>query len=435
MEIEIPNGWVPRPYQQQLWDYLESGGKRACAVWHRRAGKDAVCLNWTATAAVQKPANYWHLLPQANQARKAIWDAVNPTTGQRLIDQAFPKEIRELTRENEMMIRLKNGATWQVGGSDNYDALVGSPPYGIVYSEWALSDPRSWDYIRPILAENGGWALFITTPRGNNHAKRTLDTARLEKDWFGQILTVDETKAIKREVLDQDLRELIRMHGDQEGQAIYNQEYYCSFEAPVSGSYYGQWLDKAEKEKRITRVPYEPNLPVDTAWDLGIDDAMAIWFIQQVGQEIHLIDYLEDSGEGLQHYAKELQARPYVYGNHYGPHDIEVRELGTGKSRKEVAASLGIQFTVAPKLEVADGIQAVRDLLPRCWVDSEKCQRGLDALLSYHKDWDEKREVYRNQPVHDWASHGADALRTFATAKPPSVGWKSLPKQQVVRWT
>lgn len=418
-----------------LWAYLENGGKRACAVWHRRAGKDAVCLNWTATAAVQKPANYWHLLPQANQARKAIWDAVNPTTGQRLIDQAFPKEIRELTRENEMMIRLKNGATWQVGGSDNYDALVGSPPFGIVYSEWALSDPRSWDYIRPILAENGGWALFITTPRGNNHARRTYETASCEKDWFGQILTVDDTQAIKREVLDQDLREMIREHGDQEGNAIFKQEYYCSFEAPVSGSYYGQWLDKAEAEKRITKVPYEPNLPVDTAWDLGIDDAMAIWFIQQVGKEIHLIDYLEDSGEGLQHYAKELQAKPYVYGSHFGPHDIEVRELGTGKSRKEVAESLGIRFTTAPKLEVADGIQAVRDLLPRIWIDREKCARGLDALLSYHKDWDEKREVFRNQPVHDWASHGADALRTFATAKPASVGWKELPKQQVVRWT
>lgn len=418
-----------------LWSYLENGGKRACAVWHRRAGKDAVCLNWTATAAVQKPANYWHLLPQANQARKAIWDAVNPTTGQRLIDQAFPKEIRELTRENEMMIRLKNGATWQVGGSDNYDALVGSPPYGIVYSEWALSDPRSWDYIRPILAENGGWSLFITTPRGNNHAKRTLDTAMLEKGWFGEILTVDQTQAIKREVLDQDLRELIRMHGDQEGQAIYNQEYYCSFEAPVSGSYYGQWLDKAEQEKRITKVPYEPQLPVDTAWDLGIDDAMAIWFIQQVGQEIHFIDYVEDSGEGLQHYAKLLQSKSYVYGNHYGPHDIEVRELGTGKSRKEVAASLGISFTVAPKLEVADGIQAVRDLLSKAWFDRDKCQRGLDALLSYHKDWDDKRETYKNQPTHDWSSHAADAARTYATAKPPSVGWKPLPKQPVVRWT
>jgi hypothetical protein len=178
VEINIPYNWKPRSYQRKLWNYLASGGKRAVALWHRRAGKDDVCLHWAAVSVMEKPATYWHMLPEAAQARKAIWEAVNPHTGIRRIDEAFPHEIRETTREQEMMIKFKNGATWQVVGSDNYNSLIGSPPYGVIYSEWSVGDPSSWAYLRPILAENGGWAMFIYTARGKNHGYSMYNIAK-----------------------------------------------------------------------------------------------------------------------------------------------------------------------------------------------------------------------------------------------------------------
>lgn len=375
-----------------------------------------MCLNWAAVSGIQKPATYWHMLPKANQARKAIWEAVNPHTGIRLIDQAFPHEIRETTRENEMLLRLKNGATWQVVGSDNFNALVGSPPLGVVFSEWALCDPQAWSYIRPILAENDGWALFITTPRGKNHAYRMQNAAMLDSSWFGQRLTVEDTHAIDRSILDQELKELIALHGDEEGRALFQQEYYCSFEAPLSGSYFGALLARADGEKRIGTVPYDPSLRVHTAWDLGIDDMMSIWFVQTRGPEIRWIDYYQNNGEGLAHYINVLQTKPYVYGNHYAPHDIKVRELGTGKSRLEVAGNLGLKFTVAPDMSLPDGIEALRSVLATSWFDSEKTAVGLDALRNYRREWDDTNKTYQSHPLHDWSSHATDAARTFAVA-------------------
>lgn len=418
-ELLLPNNWTPRPYQRQAWDYLENGGKRVSLIWHRRAGKDSMCLNWTATAAIQRPATYWHMLPKANQARKAVWEAVNPHTGIRLIDQAFPLAIRETTRENEMLLRLKNGATWQVVGSDNFNALVGSPPLGIVFSEWALCDPTAWSYLRMILAENGGWALFITTPRGKNHAHRLHLAAKNDPAWFDQVLTVNDTKAIGKDILDQERKELVDLHGDEEGNAMFNQEYLCSFEAPLSGSYYGAILAKADTEKRIGNFPYDPALKVHTAWDLGIDDSTAIWFIQVRGPEVRWIDYYQNNGEGLAHYANVLQARKYVYGTHWAPHDIKVRELGTGKSRLETAAGLGLNFTVAPDTGLADGIEATRNILATSYFNEPKVAVGLDALRNYRREWDEDNKVYKNHPLHDWTSHAADAGRIFAQSYTP----------------
>src|SRR5215475_7704425 len=176
-------GWQPRAYQRKLWDYLERGGKRAVAIWHRRAGKDEICLHWAAVAAHQRVGVYWHMLPEQAQARKAIWDAVNPWTGQRRINEAFPRELRESTRETDMAIRFRSGSLWELVGSDNYNSLVGSPPIGVVFSEYALADPSAWGYLRPILAENGGWSLFITTPRGRNHASTFYEAARADDTW------------------------------------------------------------------------------------------------------------------------------------------------------------------------------------------------------------------------------------------------------------
>ena len=405
-EVTLPNAWTPRRHQRRLWDYLENGGRRAVAVWHRRAGKDSTAINWTAVAAHQRIGTYWHMLPTANQGRMVVWEG-RDGAGRRLIDQAFPPALRAAERNDRMTMELRCGSVWQVVGSDNYDRLVGANPIGVVFSEWSLTDPRAWDYVRPILAENGGWAVFVYTPRGKNHSFELFDIARHRGDWFAEQLSVADTGVLSPATISEE-----RASGMSE--ALIQQEYYCSFEAANEGSYYGKLLEQAEQAGRMTKVPCQPELAVDTWWDLGIGDSTAIWFSQRAGLEQHLIDYYECSGEGLAHFAKLLQDRGYVYGSHWAPHDIAARELGTGKSRLEVARGLGLHFKVAPRLPVEDGVEAVRNLLPRCWFDAEKCRQGLRALKSYHRDFNAQRQTYLPHPVHDWASHGADAFRTGA---------------------
>jgi hypothetical protein len=404
--IRLPNDWAPRPYQQPVWQYLQGGGRRAVCCWHRRAGKDSLALNWTARAAFERTGTFFHLLPELKHARKVIWDGID-RKGRRMIDQAFPPEIRESTHDQEMRIRLANGSVWQAVGSDNFDSLVGTNPLGVVFSEYALSNPAAWDFLRPILAENEGWALFISTPRGENHFADLYKTAKGQEGWFAELLTVEDTGAISRQAVEDE-----RAAGMPD--AMIRQEFYCSFQAGVAGAYYGDYLEEATAEGRICRVMHEPDLEVFTAWDLGIDDATVIWFFQLVRNEIHVIDYYENSGVGLEHYAKWLSERPYVYGGHHLPHDVNVTELGTGRSRLQVLNGLGIRGHVVPRLSIEDGIQAVRSILPRCWFDEERCARGIKALRNYRTEYDERAGTFRGRPYHDWTSHAADAFRYLA---------------------
>jgi phage terminase large subunit len=229
--------------------------------------------------------------------------------------------------------------------------------------------------------------------------------------WFSQVLTVNDTKVIPQAVLDQEREEIIIKDGND---ALYQQEYMCSFKVPIAGAYYGTLMMQAREQKRIGFVPYDESMPVDTWWDLGVGDSTAIWFVQCIGKEIRLIDHYETSGEGLPHYIRKLQEKGYIYGRHIAPHDIQVREFSTGKSRYEVAQSLGISFEIAPKLSLEDGIDAVRIILPRCWFDEEKTRRGTNALITYHKAFDEKNKIYKDRPEHDWSSHSCDAFRMGA---------------------
>ena len=362
-----------------------------------------------------------YVLPTLVMGRDNLWDGIG-SDGFRYLDH-LPDWMRAKngTDKTRMTIPMVNGSIFQIAGTDNPDSLRGGNAKLYIFSEWAEHDPYAWDVVEPILRENDGIAIFNTTPRGDNHARSMLEYAKNNPKWYTQILTAEDTNVWTPEQLAEikkDITQRFAAQGRSEVEALayFEQEYMCSFKSPVIGSYYGEGIRKAEDEHRITRVPLQEGLQVHTAWDLGIDDSMSIWFIQFVGQEIHIIDYYENSGEGLAHYILKMQEkRGYVYGKHWAPHDIEVRELGTGKSRWEIARSLGVKFEVGKRLEVEDGINAARSLLSRCWFDEEKCARGLAALKNYRKEWDEKNKVFRKSAKHDWASHGADAFRTFAT--------------------
>jgi hypothetical protein len=418
-ELILPHNWVPRGYQLKAWGKLEEGIKRALLVWHRRAGKDDVCLHWAATQAMQRVGNYWHMLPMYAQARKSVWEAVNPHTGRRRIDEAFPDAICDTKRGQDMFIRFKNGSTWQLVGSDSFNSLVGSPPIGVTASEWALANPAAWAYLRPILRENGGWAVFITTPRGKNHVHRMFEAHKDDEEWFCQRLSAVETGTLSASDLEKERLEYQAEYGHEDGDALFAQEYLCDWEAAIVGSYYGRMMRDADREGRVRSVPYDPMALVHTAWDLGLSDSTAIWFFQVVGQEIHIIDFLENSGQPLAWYAGELKKKPYAYGEHILPHDAEAKELQTNRSRTDTLRALDLNVRVlkasgAEKILVADGINAVRTILPRCWFDAEKCSKGIDALKAYRREYDEDRKAFHDRPVHDWASHPADAFRYLA---------------------
>lgn len=407
--IRLPYNFTPRDYQLPALKAMDDGATRAVLVWHRRSGKDKTIINFVAKKMFERVGSYFYFFPTYKQGKKILWNGMD-RDGFKFTNH-IPKELRARTDNGEMLIEADCGSIFQVIGTDKIDAVVGTNPVGCVFSEYALQDPKAWDYIRPILAENGGWAIFNFTPRGENHGFDIYNLAKNDPKWFCQLLTVDDTGVIPKEVLEQEREEIIKQHGND---ALFQQEYFCSFTVPIQGAYYGSQMMLVDREKRIGNVPIEPTIPVNTAWDLGIDDSTTIWFFQTVGQEVRIIDYYENSGEGLAHYAKTLQDKGYLYGDHYAPPDIEVRELGSGKSRMETAASLGLRFRVVPKLSISDGIEAARNLLPKCWFNKEKCSRGINALKSYHKEWDDENKVYRNQPEHDWSSHGADAFRYLA---------------------
>lgn len=410
--IQIPYNWKPRDYQLPICDYLENGGKRAVVAWHRRAGKDEVSLHWTALATTQRQATYWHMLPEAAQARKAIWAAINPHTGKRRIDEVFPHEMRENTNETEMFIRFKSGSTWQVVGSDNFNSLVGSPPAGVVGSEWALANPLAWAYLRPILAENNGWSVFISTPRGRNHFHKMLEGAKSDPSTFSQILTVDNTDVFKPEALERELREYKEQYGDTHGESFYRQEYYCSFDAAILGSIYGAWVEKAESSERIRQDElYDKSLPVYTAWDLGFDDATSIWFYQITRNEVRLIDFYEANGQPISHYCDVIKEKPYRYSKHYVPHDAAFKLLAAGgRSIVQQAYELGIQMFVVNATSQQNSIEACRKMLNIAWFDKEKCSKALEALRHYQFEYDEDKKCYKSKPRHDWSSHAADAL-------------------------
>ena len=393
------------------------------AIWHRRAGKDEICLHHAAVSAMRRQGNYWHCLPEFLQARKAIWTAINAHTGKRRIDEAFPPEIRENVNDNEMFIRFINGSTWQLIGSDRYDATVGAGVAGITYSEWALANPSAWAYHRPMLQENKGWAAFITTPRGHNHAKAMYDHASVSPHWFCELLTARDTGALTESELVEAMAEYIALYGEDAGTATFRQEYECSWNAAILGAFYALEMASVRAEDRITEIEPLPNVPVDVSWDLGIRDDTALWFFQTVGAQVFLLDCYSASGVGVEHYASVIEERTRKYGWIHGadfvPHDAKIKEWGSGRTRVETMQRFNLHPTLVPNASIADGINAARRLLPLC-VFHPRCEEGVTALEQYRREWDDEKKAFRASAVHDWTSHYADSFRYLAFAWQPA---------------
>ena len=382
-------------------------------VCHRRMGKTVMAVNQLVRSALtctKERPRFGFLAPTYTQGKATAMDFLS------YYSAAIPDRT---INQSELRADFPNGGQVRIYGGDNPDSLRGLYFDGVVLDEYGLHQAKTYsEVVAATLVDRGGWALFQGTPNGRNQFYEVAQTAKArmaagDPDWF-----YAEHKASQTGLLDPNFLAQARsmMTPDE-----YAQEFECSFEAAVKGAIYSKEMEQAREQKRITAVPYDPALPVDTDWDLGIGDSMAIWFSQSTRSgEVRMIDYMEGSGEGFPFYARALRDKGYTYGRHWAPHDIQVRELSSGRSRLEVAASLGIRFDVTPRLqdtnagEVEEGIHAVRMLFPRLWFDAEKCAKGIEALMHYRRDYNQKLNEFKATPVHDWASHASDAIRGLA---------------------
>jgi len=413
--------YEPRSYQKKLLDALESGAKRAVCVWHRRAGKDVTAWSWLITEALLRPGVYYYITPTYAQGKKILWNGIDGM-GRRFLSYV-PEQQIITCHETEMYMKLRTidgrESLFQVIGSDNIDSIVGTNPRVCVFSEYSLQSPRGWDFLRPILRENKGVAIFLYTPRGRNHGWRLYEDGKAA-GWYTDFRTVRDTVrdapyekggfVITEDEIEEDLR--TGMDPD-----LIQQEYYCSFQGAQEGAYFGYLVEQAYREERITLdLPVLEKVPVHTAWDIGMDDETAIWFWQHRGAgQVNMIDYWEGRNKSLQEIVNEIYRKPYLFtGNHSFPWDIEVREWAGGQKRKVIARDLLGKIKVAPKLRPEDRIEAARRHFHKVWFHRDRCAQGLSALAGYKREKDEKANTFKNIPLHDWACHGADAFQVHA---------------------
>ena len=425
-EITIPYHFEPRDYQIPIFEAIDEGIKRIIMVWHRRAWKDKACFNIIVKKAAEDVWIYYYVFPTYSQGKKAVWDWIDKDWWKTI--KHIPDEIIKRKNDTEMKVELINGSIIQIIGSDNVDSIVWTNPIWIVFSECSLQSPAVWDFLRPILAENGWWAIFNFTPRWDNHAKELLDMARANDKRLVSIQTVLDTKAITPEVLEEERKEIILKNWSD---AIFQQEYYCSFDAWIAGNYYAEILSELEKNNHRTVVPYDPWLDVYTVWDLWINDSTAIWFWQRLGKEIRIIDHYENNWEGLSHYVGVLREKWYRYWTMYLPHDAQARSVQTWKTVEEKMYEYWFNdIQIVPRLSVLDGINSARAILPYCYFDKDKTERGRKCLKNYHKEFDDKRTAYK-WPEHDWSSHSADAFRYLAVVN-ELINWDTNQKQKII---
>lgn len=422
MEITLPHKFKPRLYQIPLLHALESGKKKAVVVWARGLGKDLVAMNYLVQRAMEEPGVYLHCFPNYNQAKRAIWKSVHDTHDGEAISYLdhIPPEIIKHKNSSDMTIQFINGSVYCIMGLDGKNAMRarGMNPKFVILSEYAFMDAESWHTVEPRVKQNDGTVIFISTPNGKNHFWELYDYARLDDSYFTSFQTVEDAKTLSSKDIEQ-----LRREGVPED--FIQQEYYCSFERGAEGAYYGKLIQKARDENRILDLPIDTDLPVHTAWDIGIGDNTAIWLFQRLNNGCYnFIHYYENSGEGLGHYLrylKQFKRKHFIeYGKHFVPHDMKNREFTSGVDRVETAREFGFDMTVVAKKPIDEGIQAVRSLLPLCFFHKDDCSYGIKCLDFYRKKYNESLKTYYDEPQHDRWSHGADAFRAFA------VGAKSL---------
>lgn len=409
----IDIGYVPRPFQQEIHNHLKRFNVLVC---HRRFGKTILAIMEIIDKALNNDRwnpQYAYIAPTYAQAKRVAWEYLifftsnipGAKANKQELTVTIPRPGKD-GKQDKIKIMLL--------GADNPDSLRGIYLDGCVLDEYAQCHPMIWgEIIRPALSDRKGWAIFIGTPKGENHFYKIYRDAGMlmeqGRNWYRSVYKADETGVLDEEELD-DARATM-------SEEEFEQEYLCSFNAALIGAYYGKYLRALEKKGHILDFGYEPDCPVRTYWDLGISDTTAIWFVQTVGNEIRVIDYIENSGVGIDWYIKEIQKKPYIYefSGHGIPHDGAARELGTGKSRQETMRELGLLTHVIPRQSVADGIHAVRMLLQKnIYFHKTKCAKGLESLKNYQRKWDGKNNMFLDKPLHNWASNGSDAFRMLA---------------------
>lgn len=409
--------YKPRPAQLQIHEAVDQH-RFVVGVAHRRMGKTVAALNQLIKSSLengQQSPRYAYIAPTYGQAKRVAWDYLTH----------FVRPLNAEANITELRVDFL-GRRIQLFGSDNPDSLRGQYFDGVVLDEIGDQNPKIWnEIIRPSLSDRKGYCLFIGTPKGNNHFKDLFDRADKEEGWAALEFKASETKLIDEEELLSARKEM--------GDDKFNQEFECSFNAAVEGSYYGKIIGELEEKNRMCEITRDDLCQTYVAWDLGMGDSTALWVAQNAGQEVRLMDYVENHGQGLDWYVNWLKDNKWETAEQLLPHDVAVRELGTGKSRLEVLRESGLNVKVLPRLSVDDGIQSVRRLLPRCWFNIPQVKQGLDCLRNYRREHDEKRNVFFDKPLHDWASHGSDSFRYLALGMEQTNTW-SQPLKINANW-
>jgi phage terminase large subunit len=404
------NGVIEIPYEPREWAqaFHDNPKRWKVLVLHRRAGKTTACLNHLVRDAMITPrSRYAYIGPTYKQSKNVAWDMLKQISNHIPGTQFHEVELR---------VTYPNGSVIQLYGADNPDSLRGIGLWGVVFDEYSQQPSNIFtEIIGPALADNQGYAIWIGTPQGKNEFYRLYNKAStgvdeegqdISEDWYGLLLKASESNILPE-------KELLAMRKIMSADE-FNQEFECSFDASIKGAYYADCIQAMRNEGRIKHVAYDPSLSVFTVWDIGIGDATAIGFYQKFAEELRMIDFYENTDKGLNHYVQVCKDKNYVYSQHFAPHDIQVREFSSGKSRLEIARELGIYFQIVPKLAVDDGINAGRAVFPRMYIDAFRCQLFIDYISQYHKVWDEKRGMFRDTPLHDFTSHAADVHRYMA---------------------
>ncbi len=404
MKITIPHNFTPRYYQLPLLMAMDSGIKRAFCVWHRRAGKDKALWNYLVKEAVEIVGTYYYFFPTYAQAKKVIWDGID-NDGFSFLDH-IPKEIIEQKNGQEMKIKLKNGSIIQLVGTDKYDAVRGTNPRGCVFSEFAFHNPMAWEVVRPILAVNGGWAIFNTTPNGKNHAYKLFNFAKENPKWFSEILSVEMTNAVPDDVLEEERLGMSR--------EMFLQEYFCSFEIGAVGSVFGEEMERAAD--RITQLPFYPEKGIYISTDLGVSDSTALWFFQVDGEFVNCIHYYENNRKQIDHYFKYIDDFLEKKGTQLNkivlPHDSTNSNLVSNESVFSLSEKHfgGQKVQYHQRGSIQARIDKTRAMFPRFRFDKDACHNGIDCLENYKYRYDEIKKVFSKEPDHNWASHGSDAF-------------------------